>query len=151
MDFSFSEEQEDLQGLATQILEGELTHERLKEVEAGDENFDRELWAKLADAGVLGIALPEASGGGGYGFLETALGARADRPHRRAGPVLATVDRGALPIAEFGSDAQRAALLPGVARGETILTRGAHRGRHRSAAPDHDGRARRRRLGARRR
>ena len=73
VDFSFNEEQQDLQDLATQILEGELTHERLKEVEGGDENFDRELWAKLAEAGLLGIALPEAQGGGGYGFLEAAL------------------------------------------------------------------------------
>ena len=73
MDFGFDEEQQDLQGLATQILEGELSHERLKEVEGGDENFDRELWAKLAEAGILGIALPEANGGGGYGYLETAL------------------------------------------------------------------------------
>ena len=87
MDFSFNEEQEDLKGLVTQIFEGELTHERLKEVEGGDENFDRELWAKLAEAGVLGIALPEDVGGGGYGFLEAAHRARAGRPHRRAGAV----------------------------------------------------------------
>jgi acyl-CoA dehydrogenase len=121
MDFSFSEEQQDLQGLARQILEGELSHERLKEVEGGDENFDRELWAKFADAGVLGIALPEAQGGGGYGFLETAL--VLEQIGRTVAPIpyYATVIA-ALPIAEFGSDAQRAALLPGVASGETILS-----------------------------
>jgi 3-oxocholest-4-en-26-oyl-CoA dehydrogenase beta subunit len=121
MDFSFSEEQQDLQGLAQQILEGELSHERLKEVEGGDENFDRELWAKLADAGVLGIALPEANGGGGYGFLEAAL--VLEQIGRTVAPVpyYATVIA-ALPIARFGSDAQRAALLPGVASGETILS-----------------------------
>jgi len=121
MDFSFSEEQQDLQGLATQILEGELTHERLKEVEGGDENFDRELWGKFAEAGVLGIALPEAQGGGGYGFLETAL--VLEQIGRTVAPIpyYATVIA-ALPIAEFGSDAQRAALLPGVASGETILS-----------------------------
>ena len=65
MDFSFNEEQDDLQGLVKQILEGELTHERLKEVEAGDDHFDRELWTKLAEAGVLGISLSEEVGGGG--------------------------------------------------------------------------------------
>jgi alkylation response protein AidB-like acyl-CoA dehydrogenase len=121
VDFSFSEEQQDLQGLAQQILEGELSHERLKEVEGGDENFDRELWAKFADAGVLGIALPEAQGGGGYGFLETAL--VLEQIGRTVAPIpyYATVIA-ALPIAQFGSDAQRAALLPGVASGETILS-----------------------------
>jgi alkylation response protein AidB-like acyl-CoA dehydrogenase len=119
VDFGFSEEQQDLQGLAQQILEGELSHERLKEVEGGDENFDRELWAKFGDAGVLGIALPEANGGGGYGFLETAL--VLEQIGRTVAPIpyYATVIA-ALPIAQFGSDAQRATLLQGVASGETI-------------------------------
>jgi len=122
MDFSFSEEQDDLKGLATQILEGELSNERLKEVEGGADNFDRELWAKLAEAGVLGIAVPEAHGGGGYGFLETAL--VLEQIGRTVAPVpyYAVAVLGALPIAEFGSDAQQAALLPGIASGESIVT-----------------------------
>ena len=122
MDFSFSEEQEDLKGLATQILEGELSNERLKEVEGGADNFDRELWAKLAEAGVLGIAVPEAHGGGGYGFLETAL--VLEQVGRTVAPVpyYAVAVLGALPIAQFGTDAQQAALLPGIASGETIVT-----------------------------
>lgn len=121
MDFGFSEEQQDLQGLAQQILEGELSHERLKEVEGGDENFDRELWAKLAEAGILGIALPEASGGGGYGYLEAAL--VLEQVGRTVAPVpyYATVIA-ALPIARFGTDAQKDALLPGVISGELILS-----------------------------
>jgi acyl-CoA dehydrogenase len=121
MDFGFNEEQQDLQGLATQILEGEVTHERLKEVEGGDENFDRELWAKLAEAGILGIALPEANGGGGYGYLEAAL--VLEQIGRTVAPVpyYATVI-GSLPIARFGTDAQKSALLPAVANGETILS-----------------------------
>ena len=103
MDFSFSEEQEDLKGLAKQILEGELTNERLKEVEGGEDNFDRELWAKLAEAGVLGIAVPEAHGGGGYGFLETAL--VLEQVGRTVAPVpyYAATVLGALPIAQFGT------------------------------------------------
>jgi len=122
MDFSFSEEQDDLKGLATQILEGELSNERLKEVEGGADNFDRELWAKLAEAGVLGIAVPEAHGGGGYGFLETAL--VLEQVGRTVAPVpyYAAVVLGALPITQFGTDAQQAALLPGIASGETIVT-----------------------------
>ncbi len=121
VDFGFSEEQQDLQGLAQQILEGELSHERLKEVEGGDENFDRELWAKLAEAGILGIALPEASGGGGYGYLEAAL--VLEQVGRTVAPVpyYATVIA-ALPIARFGTDAQKDALLPGVISGELILS-----------------------------
>ena len=122
MDFSFNEEQEDLKGLVQKIFAGELTHERLKEVEAGDDNFDRELWTKLADAGVLGIALPEANGGGGYGFLEACLVLEQVGLTVAPVPYLASVVLGGLPIAQFGSDAQKDALLPGVASGEMILT-----------------------------
>ena len=48
MDFHFSEEQTSLRELAREILEKELDLERLKEVEAEGDWFDRELWAKLA-------------------------------------------------------------------------------------------------------
>src|SRR5262249_11089863 len=92
------------------------------EVEAGDDQFDRELWAKLADAGVLGIALPEDVGGGGYGFLEAAI--VLEQVGRTVAPVpfFETVVLAALPIAEFGTVEQRKTLLPGVASGETVLT-----------------------------
>jgi alkylation response protein AidB-like acyl-CoA dehydrogenase len=122
MDFAFSEEQEDLKGLAEQVLQGELTIERLKEVEGGDDNFDRELWKKLADVGVLGIAIPEAHGGGGLGFLETAL--VLEQVGRTVAPVpyYATVVLGALPIAKFGSDDLQSAVLPGVVSGDTIIS-----------------------------
>ncbi|MEX0666484.1 MAG: acyl-CoA dehydrogenase family protein [Acidimicrobiia bacterium] len=122
MDFAFNEEQQDLQGLVEKILGAEVTLDRLKEAEADESNFDRELWKKLADAGVLGIAVPEAQGGGGYGFLEAAL--VLEQVGRTVAPVpyYASVVLGALPIARFGTDAQKDALLPGVASGETILT-----------------------------
>ena len=122
MDFSFNEEQQDLQGLAKQILENEVTNERLKECEAGDANFDRDLWAKIADAGLLGIAIPEAHGGGGYGFLEVAL--VLEQVGRTVAPVpyYEALVLGALPIAQFGSDALQGTLLPGIASGEQIVT-----------------------------
>jgi len=122
MDFSFSEEQQDLQSLAKQILEGELSNERLKEVDAGAEHFDRELWAQLGAAGLLGVAVPEAQGGLGYGLLEAAL--VLEQVGRTVAPVpyLAAVVLGGLPVAQFGSDAQKDALLPGLVSGETILT-----------------------------
>ena len=122
MDFSFNEEQEDLKGLVEKILAGELTPERLKEAEAGEDNFDRVLWKQLAEAGVLGIAVPEAQGGGGYGFLEAALVLEQVGKTVAPVPYYASVVLGALPIARFGTDAQKNALLPGVASGESILT-----------------------------
>ena len=76
---------------------------------------------RVRQAGLLGIALPRSVGGAGLG-LRRGAGAGAGRPHRPPIPYLPTVVLGALPIAEFGTEAQQQALLPGVVDGSTILT-----------------------------
>ncbi|TQK70946.1 acyl-CoA dehydrogenase family protein [Nocardioides sp. SLBN-35] len=50
MDFLFTPEQDEAAELAAQILADKTTNERLKEVEAGGDRFDRDLWATLGDA-----------------------------------------------------------------------------------------------------
>ena len=122
MDFDLSDEQQDLRTLAAQILEGEVTIERLKEIDAGAEHFDRALWGKLGAAGLLGVAVPEAHGGLGYGFLEAAV--VLEQIGRTVAPVpyLASVVLAGLPVARFGTDAQQARFLPGLAAGATVLT-----------------------------
>jgi alkylation response protein AidB-like acyl-CoA dehydrogenase len=50
MDFLFTPEQDEAAELAAQILADKTGNERLKEVEAGGDRFDRELWATLGDA-----------------------------------------------------------------------------------------------------
>ena len=104
MDFSLSEEQEATRDLARQILSDRETHEHLKELEAGGEGFDRDTWAELAKAGLLGIALPEDAGGSGLGFV--ALCRLFEEIGRTVAPVpvLPTVVLGALPIAQFGTE-----------------------------------------------
>ena len=47
MDFSLSEEQQDVQKLAAQILAREVTVDRLKAIEASEERFDAQLWQQL--------------------------------------------------------------------------------------------------------
>ncbi len=122
MDFSFNEEQQAVQELAAQIFEGQATHDRVREVESGSERFDRELWAELAKANLLGIALPESVGGSGLGLIEALL--VLEEAGRRVAPIplWPTIMLGAVPIAEFGNVAQQAAWLPGVVAGDTVLT-----------------------------
>ena len=124
MDFALSEEQQAIAELAGQILTDKLPPERLREVEA--EQPDRwlvdDVWHELAKADLLGICLPEAVGGGGYGFLEACLLLEAVGRAAAPLPVLATLVLGALPVAAFGSAALQQSLLPGVIDGSTILT-----------------------------
>jgi alkylation response protein AidB-like acyl-CoA dehydrogenase len=124
MDFAFTPEQEAVRDLARQILGDRLTHARLKAVEAEPDWFDRDVWAELAKANLLGIALPEAHGGGGLGFVELGLLLEAVGWTAAPLPAWATLVAGALPIARFGSAAQQAAWLPGVAKGDVVLGAG---------------------------
>jgi alkylation response protein AidB-like acyl-CoA dehydrogenase len=123
MDFSFTDEQQSITDLAQQILRDGCTQERLKAAEKSDgPRFDRELWNDVAQAGLVGVAIPEDCGGGGLGFFELAL--IIEQIGRTTAPIpfIETTVLGALPIARFGSDAQKNGLLPKVAAGEFILT-----------------------------
>lgn len=122
MDFSLTDEQKELRDLAREILEDHVTHERLKRVEAQSDWFDRTTWDELAKAGLLGIALPKDAGGLGLGAIELAVLLTEVGRVVAAVPILPTLVLGALPLAEFGSAAQRQRYLPAVASGSTILT-----------------------------
>lgn len=122
MDFTFSEMQDDLRGLAAQILSEQVTPERLREVEQGDEGFDRRVWEHLARANLLGVSLPEEVGGSGYGVMELGVVLEEVGANVAPVPLLATVAVAAAAIAEHGSLEQRKAHLPGVVEGTTILS-----------------------------
>jgi len=79
---------------------------------------DDDLWRTLADQGLLGVALPEDCGGSGLGLIELCL--VLEEQGRRVAPVplFASLVLGGLPIAGFGSDAQRQRYLPALAGGE---------------------------------
>ena len=95
---------------------------RLRAAEASPDGVDDALWARLAEANLLGLALPEPHGGLGFGFLE--LCSFLEEIGRALAPVpaLATLVLGALPIAEFGTPEQRARWLPEVAAGRVLLS-----------------------------
>ena len=123
MDFSFNEEQQSIADLAKQIFTDKASHERVRQIEkAGGPRFDRELWSEIAKAGLLGIAVPQAYGGAGLGYLEAVL--LVEQMARAAAPVplLETVVLGALPIAEFGTAAHQGAWLPRIVEGKAIVT-----------------------------
>ena len=123
MDFAYSDEQQAVVDLATQIFRERATHERQREIEARSElRFDADLWAALAEAGLIATAIPELHGGAGLGFLELAGVLEQAGRHTAPVPLFETAVLGALPIAEFAPDAVREAWLPKVAEGRAILT-----------------------------
>lgn len=122
MDFSFTEEQDEIAALAARIFSDRLTEERVRLIESGQDRFDADLWRELAGVNILGIALPEDVGGTGYGLIEQCrvlveVG-RALAPV----PILASIVMGAMPIAEFGTAEHKSAWAAPAANGDTILT-----------------------------
>lgn len=122
MDFALNEEQEELGALVRQILQDRVTHERLKELEAlpAAERFDRDLWTTLAEANLLGITVPEAHGGMGFGLVELGvlfIGIGMAVPYL---PALDTLCAATV-LAESGTDSQKA-LLDTIVAGETVVS-----------------------------
>ena len=64
---------------------------------------------QLAEANLLGVAIPEAHGGMGIGFVELCVLLEEVGRAVAPGPWLATLVLGALPLAEFGTEAQPSA------------------------------------------
>jgi alkylation response protein AidB-like acyl-CoA dehydrogenase len=122
MDFAFTDEQHAVSEAAMGLLGGLVDAERILAVEQTDDVVDRELWAALSAADLLGLAIPEAHGGAGYGLTELCLLLQAQGNVVAPVPLWATLVLGALPLAQFGSPELQARWLPGVVAGDVMLT-----------------------------
>src|SRR5919106_791057 len=107
MDFTLDETQEDLRRLARSIFDERVTLPRLREVEESEEGIDRDLWAELAKADLLGVALPEEVGGSGHGIMELCV--LLEEVGRRVAPIplYSTIGLGALTIASWDGESWR--------------------------------------------
>lgn len=123
MDFTLSEEQQAIADLSEQILADRVTAESLREIEAGESWFDRDTYAELAKAGLVGIALSEDVGGGGLGLVEAAQVLEAQGRHVAPEPLWSGT-LAALAVDAFGTDEQRQRELPDFVAGTRILTIG---------------------------
>src|SRR5829696_678246 len=116
MDFGLTDDQQDIQRTARELLGSRATPERVREhAESG--RVDDALWKELAELGWPGIAVAEEHGGQGLGVVELAI--LSEELGRSVAPVpfLPTVLAATL-IEHAGSDEQRSRWLPGLASGE---------------------------------
>jgi len=73
MDFTFTDEQEQLRREARTFLADRYPFERVAELADSDEGWDSGSWKELAELGWIGVSVPEEAGGAGLGFLEEAV------------------------------------------------------------------------------
>ena len=102
MNFDFTDDQNAIRDLASQIFGDRTTDEFLLAFDRGDQTYDWALWQTLAEQGLLGVAVPEAAGGTGLGLVELCL--VLEEQGRRVSPIplYTTLVLGGLPVAEFG-------------------------------------------------
>ena len=122
MDFSTTEAAQDLGGLVDTIVDSVCTPQHQRELDGLDQRFDRELWGKLIDAGILSSASATSVGGDGFGALEQVAILVALGHQLAAVPYLESVVLGAGALARFGSDELQQNWGSPAVSGEKILT-----------------------------
>src|SRR5260370_19631206 len=117
-----TEEQGMLQRAARDFVAGRSSTRRVRQARASEPAFSRDLWTEMAKLGWLGTTIPEAFGGSGLGHGHLMVVLEEMGRGLMPEPFVSTVLLGAGAIAIGGSDAQKRAHLPAVARGERLLS-----------------------------
>jgi alkylation response protein AidB-like acyl-CoA dehydrogenase len=121
VDFEFSEEQEALRDLARDLFQRESPPSRLRAMWGEEEPRDDKVWRTIAEAGLLGITVPEEFGG--LGGDEVDLAPVLEEAGRAAlpDPLVETLAVAAPALAEGGRDEQKREWLPRIAAGEALV------------------------------
>ena len=120
MNFELSDDQREIQALAHDFGKAEIDPNAADWDRA--HGFPRELVAKLAELGFMGVCIPEEYGGAGADFLSYILVLEElSRADAGVGVTVAVhTSAVTLPILTFGTDEQRSRFVPPLARGEAV-------------------------------
>src|SRR5919199_1662691 len=120
MDFELRREQREIKQLAREFARDEIEPHAAQWDR--EHHFPRELYAKLAELGLMGVCVPEEYGGAGADFLSYILVLEElSRADASVGVTLSVhTSAVTLPILSFGTDEQRSRFVPPLARGEHL-------------------------------
>ena len=120
VDFELTADQREIQALTREFADAEIQpHAAAWDRE---HHFPRELYAKLAELGLMGACVPVEYGGAGADFLSYILVLEElSRADAGVGVTVAVHTSAAtLPILKFGTDEQKSRFVPPLARGEHL-------------------------------
>ena len=121
MNFAFTEDQDSLRDVVRSFMENKSSEEEVRRLMDTEGGYDPAVWQQMgAELGLQGIHIPEEFGGQGFGFVELAIVFEEMGRRLLCSPYLATVALATNAILNAGTDAEKSALLPGIATGETI-------------------------------
>lgn len=122
MNLDFNEEQQMFRTAARTFLTTECPKRKVREIEESEKGFDPELWKKIADLGWTGLAVPETYGGSGSEFTTLLVLFEEIGRNIFPSPLFSSQVLTALPLIQHGDEAQKRRFLPGVSKGETIMS-----------------------------
>lgn len=121
MDMKLSDEQAQLQDAARRFMDEECSMDFVRQMEASELGFSREMWKQMAELGWLGLDLPPEWGGLGLGTLDLTILMRELGRHVCPSPLLSTAVIAGTAIARAGTDEQRRRYIPQIVDGQTIM------------------------------
>jgi len=122
LNFTFSEEQEELRRTIRRFLDDKSPSTEVRRLMETPDGYDEAVWKQMAqELGLQGLAIPEEYGGQGFTFVELGIVLEEMGRALLCAPFLATMIA-ADAILNAGTEEQKKALLPGIASGETIAT-----------------------------
>ncbi|MDH5672132.1 MAG: acyl-CoA dehydrogenase family protein [Myxococcales bacterium] len=123
MSLTLNAEQQMLKDNAREFVRGNapVSHMRKLRDTKDETGFSTDLYGQMVELGWAGIVLPEEYGGLALGYTELGVVLEECGRNLVPHPLLSTVLLGAGTLLEGGSDAQKKAILPGVAEGESVL------------------------------
>jgi alkylation response protein AidB-like acyl-CoA dehydrogenase len=123
MNFAFSEEQEELRNIVRQFLEAKSPESAVREQMDTERGFDPDVWSQMAEQlGLQSLIVPEEFGGQGFGYVELIVVLEEMGRALLCAPFFSTVVLATNTLLVAGDDDAKAAILPGIASGETIAT-----------------------------
>src|SRR5919204_5618994 len=120
MDFELGREQREIQQLAREFARDEIEPHAAEWDR--EHHFPRDLYAKLAELGLMGVCVPDEYGGAGADFVSyIVVLEELSRADASVGVTLSVhTSAVTLPIVAFGTDEQRSRFVPPLARGEHL-------------------------------
>ncbi len=116
-------EQDELRASVRRFLSDRAPLTRVRELMETEDGVDQAVWDQVgSQLGLLGLAIPEEYGGGGFTFAEQAIVLEELGAALYGGPFLASGVLAATALLASQDEAARRDLLPGIASGETIAT-----------------------------
>ena len=122
MNFEFSEEQLFIRDQARNFLSSEATAAVVRSVLDTDTSFHADLWRQIVELGWTAMAIPEAHGGLGLGYLELCVIAEELGRSLAPVPFSSSVYLATEALKAWGSEQQQRHYLPKLAAGELIGT-----------------------------